>query len=99
MSWTIKTLKKYFDLRFKDDNKARKIAKKLMNSRLKGMNNIHSQLVKQNKTFISFEKFDGEIKSINQKIEDLSRLVYIGLGVWIVLQIIISVVLLLIFKK
>jgi hypothetical protein len=77
MSWTIKTLKKYFDLRFRDNNKARKIAKKLMNNRLNGMNNIHLQLVKQNETFVNKD----ELKLIEREIKSLSKLVYIGLGV------------------
>jgi hypothetical protein len=84
VSWTIKTLKKHFDLRFKDIEKARKLARKLMNSRLNGMNNIHQQLVKQNDTFVNKD----ELKLVQQEIKQLSHLVYVGLGVWVVLQII-----------
>jgi len=91
MSWTIKTLKKYFDLQFKDMDKSVKIAKKLMNSRLKGMNHIHRQLVKQNKTFVT----KTELQLRDQKIEMLQKLVYIGFGICIALEVFINIL----FKK
>jgi hypothetical protein len=95
MSWTIKTLKKYFDMQFKALSRALKLSRKLMDDRLNGMNNIHSQLVDQNDTFVSKE----ELKLVERDIKSLSRLVYIGLGVWLLLQPIIMFVMTLIFKK
>jgi hypothetical protein len=88
MSWTIKTLKKYIDLRFKDLNKSIKIAKKLMNSRLNGMNHIHKQLVKQNITFVT----KPELQLRDQKIEMLQRLVFIGFGICIAVEIFIYII-------
>ncbi|KKP52074.1 MAG: hypothetical protein UR43_C0015G0010 [candidate division TM6 bacterium GW2011_GWF2_33_332] len=95
MSWTIKTLKKYFEQKFKDMSKARKLARKLMNTRLNGMNNIHLQLVKQNETFVNKD----EMKLVEREIKSLSRLVYIGLGVWLLLQPIIMYILTLLYKR
>ena len=99
MSWTIKTLKKYFNLQFKGMSKALKLARKLMNKRLDEMNEVRAQLDRQVKTFVSLEKFDGAMNSVNQKIESLSRLVYIGLGIWLVLQLLLSALVIFIFKK
>lgn len=91
MSWTIKTLKKYFELQFKVLAKALKIAKKLMNKRLNEMNHIHKQLVKQNITFVT----KPELQLRDQKIEMLQRLVYIGFGICIALEVFINII----FKK
>jgi len=95
MSWTVKTLKKHFDRRFKENNKARKLARNLMDSRLEKMNEVRSQLDRQ---IITFANKD-ELKLIEREIKSLSRLVYIGLGVWLLLQPIIMYVLTLLYKK
>jgi len=95
MSWTIKTLKKYFEQRFDAMDHARKLARKLMNKRLDGINEIREQLDRQVITFVSKE----ELKLVERDIKSLSRLVYIGLGVWLLLQPIIMFVMTLIFKK
>ena len=95
MSWTIKTLKKYFVQRFKNMDKALKLSRKLMNNRLNGMNNIHLQLVKQNDTFVNKD----ELKLLQHEIKSLSKLVYIGLGVWLLLQPIIMFIMTLLYKK
>jgi len=58
------------------------------------MNEIRSQLDKQATTFIT----KSDIKLVEQRVESLQKLVYIGLGVWLFLQLIIVTVLLFIFK-
>jgi len=73
MSWTIKTLKKYFDMRLKSLAKALKIARELMNSRLKRMNHIHQQLVKQNKTFVKIDRYEGDMRAVNIKIDAIKE--------------------------
>ena len=95
MSWTIKTLKKRIDLQFKSNAKALKLSRKLMNKRLDGMNEIRAQLDRQVATFVSKD----ELKLTQQEIKSLSRLVYIGLGVWILLQPIIMYVLTMLYEK
>jgi hypothetical protein len=76
-------------------DKARRLARKLMNKRLDGMNEIREQLDRQISTFVSKD----ELKLTQQEIKSLSRLVYIGLGVWLLLQPIIMFIMTLIFKK
>ncbi len=95
MGWTIKTLRKHFNFRFKSIDKARKIAKKLMNERLNSMNEIREQLDRQIETFVT----KVELKLLEQRFDGLSKLVYIGFGIFIVLQIILIFVLNVIFKK
>jgi hypothetical protein len=73
-------------------------AKKEMERRLEGMNEFRAQLEKQTKTFISRDEFSATEKLILQKVENISKLVYIGFGVFLMLQIIIGVFLTLIFK-
>lgn len=98
MGWTFDTIKEHFELKFKAMDKALKLARKLMDSRLEGMNEFRAQLNEQVKTFVSVEKYEGAQKNLNQKIDSLSKLVYIGLGVWIVLQVVLSFILIYIFK-
>jgi len=98
MSWTVKTLKKYFDMRFNESGKAVEIAEKLMANRLEESNGIRDQLKEQAQTFVTKIEYNLTHENLVKKVEELQRLVYIGLGVWIVLQLIISVVLILIFK-
>jgi len=95
MSWTIKTLKKHIDLQFKSNAKALKLSRKLMNKRLDGMNEIREQLDRQITTFVNKD----ELKLTQQEIKSLSRLVYIGLGVWLLLQPIIMYVLTMLYEK
>jgi hypothetical protein len=84
MSWTIKTLKQYFEQRFDSMDRARKLARKLMNRRLDNMNEIREQLDRQIETFVS----KSDLKLFEQKLEALSKMVYIGFGIFLVLQII-----------
>ena len=76
-------------------DKARRLARKLMNKRLDGMNEVREQLNRQIDTFITKD----ELKLTQQEIRSLSRLVYIGLGVWLLLQPIIMFIMTLVFKK
>ncbi|HUX57091.1 MAG TPA: hypothetical protein VMV77_08960 [Bacteroidales bacterium] len=58
------------------------------------MNEIRAQLDKQALTFIT----EPSLKLIEQRVESLQKLVYIGLGVWLFLQLIIVSVLVFVFK-
>jgi len=89
MSWTIRTLKKHFEQRFELEKDARKLSRKLMDKRLDGMNEIREQLDRQVETFVN----KAELQLVTQKIEGLSKLVYIGFGVFIVLQVLLVFIL------
>ena len=83
---------------FSQNSQALDISKKVLDRRLDEMNQVRAQLDRQVKTFVSIEKFDGEIKAVNQKTDNVTKFVYIGLGVWFVLQIIIVFILVKLFK-
>ena len=69
-------------------------AKNDINIRLEAMNKVRGQLQDQAKTFVSKE----ELKLVEKDISMLSKLVYVGLGVWLLLQVIIVTVMSLLFK-
>jgi hypothetical protein len=73
-------------------------SEKVMDRRLAGMNEFREQLNEQTKTFISREEFFVNERLINSKIEGLSKLVYIGMGIFLVLEIVLGVVLSIVFK-
>jgi len=90
MKWNVRTLKEYVDHRFKENRRSVKTARKLMNSRLNLMNNIHHQLVDQNKTFVSKMTYDIQHENLLRKIEDLQRDRNIIIGIALVLQLIVE---------
>ena len=75
------------------NDEALRSAKDEMNRRLEGMNEFRKQLEKQTVTFLSREEYEAKHQLINHKIEGLSKMVYIGVGILIVVQIAIGVVL------
>jgi len=93
--WNVHSLKKYFDSSVFHIKQNTKIARKEMDRRLNGMNEIRKQLVDQAETFVT----KSELKLLDHEIKSLSRLVYIGFGVWIILQVLISFILSLMFKN
>jgi hypothetical protein len=108
--WTIPALHEYFDrvvsdnedkllLAIKKDEEAVKTAKESMEHRLDNLNHVYAQMNQESANYLKKDIFDVSHKLVEQKIEGLQKLVYVGLGVWLVLQVIISISLLLIFKK
>jgi hypothetical protein len=108
--WTIPALHEYFDrvtsdledklmITIKKDEEAVKTARESMEHRLDGMNEIRKQLNEQANTFITKEIYEAKHDQLISKVEGLQKIVFVGLGVWVVLQLIISVVLLLIFNR
>jgi hypothetical protein len=91
----IKNLKDYIDLIIDNSLRALEEAKMLMDRRLNKMNNIREQLTEQAATFVT----EDEKKLLEQKIDSLSKLVYIGFGVFLMLEIILIFVLNIIYKK
>jgi len=93
--WNVHSLKKYFDSSIFHIKQNTKIAGKEMDRRLNGMNEIRRQLVDQAATFVT----KSELKLLDHEIKALSRLVYIGFGVWVILQVLITFILSLILKN
>ena len=63
------------------------------------MNEIRQQLNDQARTFVTKDFYDAKHEVLTNKIEGLQKIVFVGLGVWIVIQGIIVVVLIFVFKK
>jgi ABC-type bacteriocin/lantibiotic exporter with double-glycine peptidase domain len=83
----------------KKDEEAVKVAKDAMEHKLEGMNKIRDQLNDQASQFLRTEVFDAKHDLLVSKMESLQKIVFIGLGVWLVLQGLIVTVLVFIFKK
>ena len=62
-----------------------------MNRRLKSMNEFRDQLNKQAQSFITREEYVLSERIINQKLDMTSKIVYIGLGIVLALEIILKV--------
>jgi ABC-type bacteriocin/lantibiotic exporter with double-glycine peptidase domain len=63
------------------------------------MNEIREQLNDQSKTFLKTDMYESKHEIITSKLDSLQKIVFVGLGVWLVIQGIIVVVLVFIFKK
>lgn len=87
------SLKKHFNKRIKDIKEAAKVALAAMDKRLDGMNEFRNQLKDQTANFSTKESVDTQMQMLESKIEALQKLVYIGIGGVLTLQIIITIVL------
>jgi iron-sulfur cluster repair protein YtfE (RIC family) len=108
--WNIASLKEYFDYAMLSleekfeiklqslDQKVEKIDK-VNDIKHEAMNEVREQLGDQADTFLQTAIYDSKHEIIQNKIEGLQKLVFVGLGVWMVVQGIIVVVLIFIFKK
>jgi hypothetical protein len=74
-------------------------ASKEMNRRLEGMNAFRQQLEEQEKTYIPREEYMARHELLDSKVQSLSKLVYIGLGVVMALEFIIPIVIHLLSQK
>jgi hypothetical protein len=108
--WNVASLKEYFDFAMytldeklmtiiKKDEEAVKVANIAMDHRLDGMNKIKEQLNDQAKEFLKTEVFEAKHDLLSSRLEQLQKIVWIGLGIWLVIQGIIVVVLVAVFKK
>jgi len=59
------------------EGQVREDTKEAMNARLEGMN----QLREENAKFITRDEYNSAHKSIDERVDTLARLVYIGLGI------------------
>lgn len=109
MRWNVESLKEHFDTvmasrdelyeqRFRMTKESVEEAKVANDKRLDNMNELRSQLNRQADTFLTKEVYKIESKAQTDKIDALSKTVYIGLGIWIVLQVILVFILIQIFK-
>ena len=97
--WNVFSLKEYMDYAMttldekfmtitKKDEEAVKTARDSMEHRLDAVNEFKEQLNDQANSFLKREIYDANHKLIEQKIEGLSRLVYVGVGICVTLELI-----------
>ncbi len=79
--WSLISLKKYFDVRLASMETAVTKAETSHEKRLEGMNEFRAQLGDQSKTFLTRAEYDIKHELICQKIEALQKLVFIGVGI------------------
>ena len=107
--WNVYSLKEYFDLAVKATEKETNLGFALRDKaiekaesaniqRLDKMNEVREQLREQAATFMRKDEQVANDKLIAQRIEGLSKIVYIGLGVWLVVQVILIFVLTIVYK-
>lgn len=81
------SLKEYFELRISDIDKSTKLAAETLEKRLEGMNEFRAQLEKQTGTFLTKENFESRLLLVDSKLDALQKIVYIGLGGVLVLEV------------
>ena len=63
-----------------------------LNKRLEAMNEFRAALKDQNNTFITRIEFESKHLIIEEKIETIQKLVYIGIGVLFVVEIVLKLI-------
>jgi len=91
----IKHLEDKIAIKEAKNQEALKSSKDEMNRRLEGMNQIRGQLQDQAKTFVSKD----EMKLIERDVKTLNKMVYIGLGIFLFVQLIIGYMLIHLMTK
>lgn len=103
--WNVYSLKEHFDtvMASRDEKFAEKIqalreivdkVERLNDLKHETMNEVREQLRDQADTFLTQESFKLQHKIIEYKIERIQKYVNIGIGVWIVLQILLGILVL-----
>ena len=91
--------KEYFDSKFEElearivlmndaNSKALEVADKDLQRRLEGMNEFRAQLTTQAANFITRDLHDRELELIKAKLDNNTKLLYIGLGIVTAIQVI-----------
>jgi hypothetical protein len=65
-------------------------AENAVNERLAKMNEFRDQLKDQAKTFVTYDVYSAMIKAVDEKLNYVTKMVYIGIGIFIVVQIVIQ---------
>lgn len=86
------SLKTAFESHALYTQKALEKAESSISRRLDGMNEFRDQLKDQTKTFLTWDAYEAKHGALETKIESIQKIVYIGVGIWILAQIIISLV-------
>jgi len=86
----LKALEEKFTIIQKYNNKLINRSEKELERRLKGMNEFRAQLEKQTKTFLTKTEYELKIAILERDIKSLSKLVYIGVGIILVLELILK---------
>ena len=63
-----------------------------LNRRLTGMNEFREALKDQNNNFITRVEYDAKHELVNTKLDGLAKLVYIGLGIFLVIDLLLHFV-------
>ena len=80
LDFKFQELDKRLQLRAELTDKALTKAEVILNARLESMNEFREQLSKQASTFIVREAFEIKQKVLEDKISNLAKFVYIGIG-------------------
>jgi Rad3-related DNA helicase len=86
----VKHLEDKIKLNTEGTERALEIATKEMERRLEGMNEFREQLEKQTRTFLTKEEYELKHQLMQQKLNIISKIVYIGIGVVIVLELVLK---------
>ena len=92
------SLREYFDTKFaalekqlalRDELTAKALVKadETLNLRLEGMNEFRAELTKQAHTFVKDSEFQLHVEKLESKINFLTKMVYVGIGILLVIQI------------
>lgn len=90
MSFESKHLKEIMDLKFQNADIALKLQAKETERRLDNLNGEAERLRNIQATYLPREVYEANQKELNSKLESLSRIVYIGIGGVLVLQIVLK---------
>jgi hypothetical protein len=101
--WNVYSLKEYTDFAMttldekfmtitKKDEEAVKTAKESMEHRLDNLNEFRAQLNDQTGTFLKKDIFEVSHRLIEQRVDALARLVYIGVGICIAVEVILRLI-------
>jgi hypothetical protein len=103
--WTVNTLRELMEQRFTDSDKAIQAALQAAKEavgkaeiasekRFDSVNEFRQSLSDQTATFIPRTEYDVQYKSLDDKVNAISKLVYVGLGIILAIQFIIGIIVL-----
>jgi hypothetical protein len=78
-------------LRDVNQNMALAKAEKTLDARLEGINEFRAQSTNQAATFVSRDVFDRDLAVITTKIEASNKILYIGLGIMVAIQVLVPI--------
>lgn len=81
------SLKEYCDTRFEQNDKEVKLAADALNIRVEHLNEFRKTLQDQSNSFLSRNEYDAKHQLLENKIDSLQKIVYIGMGMVMLLEI------------